>query len=69
MPHTTKNIRELAKIVGISVRSVETIIHDELGFSNVNAHWIPKLLSDKQKKRRVKISTHCLDRSEREGDP
>jgi histone-lysine N-methyltransferase SETMAR len=62
-------VRELAEIVRISVGSVETIIHGELNFTKFIARWVPKLLSDEEKKRRVQISAQLLDRYEREGDP
>jgi hypothetical protein len=60
-------VHKLTKTVGISVGSVETIIHDELNFSKVSA--VPKLLSNEQKERRVQIYTQLLDNSEGEGDP
>jgi len=53
----------------ISVSSVETITHDELNFTKFTTHWVPKLLSNEQKERRVKISAQLLDHYEREGDP
>lgn len=43
-------VHELARIVVIRVFSVETIVHDELNFSEVNTHWVLNLLSDEQRK-------------------
>jgi hypothetical protein len=42
---------ELDKTVEINVSSDKTIIHNELNFGNVGAHWVPKLKSDEQKER------------------
>jgi hypothetical protein len=41
--------------MGISVSSVETIINDELNFSTISTHWVPKLSSNKQKKDKLKF--------------
>jgi hypothetical protein len=40
-----------AKIVGVSVGSVKTIILDELNISKVSTCWVQKLLSCEQKER------------------
>jgi hypothetical protein len=59
-------VRELAQIVGISVGDVETIIREELNFSNVSTRCVPDLLSDEGKEGRDRLSTQLLDRFNRE---
>jgi hypothetical protein len=62
-------VHELAKIVRISVRRVETIILDELSFTKCSTCWVPKLLSNEQKETQVRISPQFLTHYERESDP
>lgn len=47
---------QLAEEVGISVGSVETILHDKLGLSKVCARWVPKMLTTAQMNDRVAAS-------------
>jgi hypothetical protein len=47
-------VRELAKIVGISAVSVETIIHNSR-LVKLSKSWVPKLLSYKQKEKWFKF--------------
>lgn len=42
--------------MGISIGSVETIMHDKLGLLNVCARWVPKMLSVVNSADRVDIS-------------
>ena len=50
-------LRALEERVGMSTA---TIIHKDLEMSKVSARWVPKLLSEKQKRDRVKISKELL---------
>jgi histone-lysine N-methyltransferase SETMAR len=53
--------------VGISVGSVEEILHNELKVSKVSARWVPLLLSPEHRERRLVAVTQLLQRYEREG--
>jgi histone-lysine N-methyltransferase SETMAR len=58
---------ELSQEVGISVGSVEEILHNELKVSRVSESWVPRLLSPEHKERRLVAVTQLLQRYEREG--
>ena len=60
-------VREISEEVGISIGSAEHIIHQELGFSKVSARWVPRLLTDEQKEKRVDVCQQLLRRYEDEG--
>jgi histone-lysine N-methyltransferase SETMAR len=45
-------VLELSQEVGISVGSVEGILHNELKVSKVSARWVPRLLSLEHRERR-----------------
>ena len=52
---------ELAKAVGISIRSVVKILHEDSGMRNLIAKWVPHLLTIDQKRQRVRDSESCFD--------
>jgi hypothetical protein len=60
-------VLELLQEVGISVGSVDEILHNELKVSKVSASWVPRLLSSKHRERRLVSVTQFLQRYEREG--
>jgi hypothetical protein len=60
-------VLELSKEVGISVGSVEEILHNELKVSKVSARWFSRLLSPEHRERRLVAVTQLLQRYEREG--
>jgi hypothetical protein len=60
-------VLELLQEVGISVGSVEEILHNELKVSKVSARWVPRLLSPEHRERRLVAVTELLQRYEREG--
>jgi histone-lysine N-methyltransferase SETMAR len=60
-------VLELLQEVGISVGSVEEILHNELKVSQVSARWVPRLLSPEHRERRIVAVTQLLQRYEREG--
>ena len=43
-------VREIAHVFDISVRSVETIVHEHLCMTKLAARWVPRLLTDSVKK-------------------
>ena len=53
-------VREIAKIVNISTRSVSTILNEKLGMKKVFSKWVPRLLTMEQKQQRVDDSESCL---------
>jgi len=55
-----KNIQELANETGMSVGSVCTVLHKELELHKVAAKWIPHVLTEEHKKRRVEVSRQLL---------
>ena len=64
-PHVT--IRELSDTNGISYGSVQTILKKELGLKKLCARWIPHLLTDEQKRERVRCATELLNMFEPHG--
>ncbi|KAK7601555.1 hypothetical protein V9T40_008996 [Parthenolecanium corni] len=61
-------IKEMAEEVGISVGSIETIIHKHLRYRKVSARWVPHLLNFDQKFTREEICERLLARYDAEGD-
>ena len=53
-------VRDLAKIVGISLSSVHFILKKILHVRKITARWVPHLLTDAQKKQRVKTAKKLL---------
>ena len=53
-------VRELADMAGISKSAVHRILTGNLDMKKMCARWVPRLLTDEQKRRRENISTECL---------
>lgn len=53
-------VRQLARMLDISIGSVHTILHDHLHMSRVCARWIPRLLTPEQKRNRVEVCEHWM---------
>ncbi|XP_045453244.1 histone-lysine N-methyltransferase SETMAR-like [Melitaea cinxia] len=49
-------IRYEAEVTGISYGSVQRILANELHMKKVSARWVPRMLTDEQKKNRIDIS-------------
>ena len=47
-----RDLRSIASEVGISFRAVQSILSDILGMSKVSARWVPRMLTDDQKRTR-----------------
>jgi [histone H3]-lysine36 N-dimethyltransferase SETMAR len=62
-PHATT--RELAGLVGISQARITNILNKELGMVKICAKWVPHVLNDKQKKKRVEVSKKLLKKLQR----
>jgi histone-lysine N-methyltransferase SETMAR len=54
--------------VRISFGSVQAILIDVYGMSKVSARWVPRQLTDDQKRNRLDISRYLLSRYEDERD-
>jgi len=54
-------VRELAGEVGVSIRSVHTILTADLGLRRVSAKFVPKLLTMEQKHLCLEIAQDMLD--------
>ena len=48
-----RDLRSIASEVGISFGTLQTIITDVLGTSNVSARWVLRMLTDDQKRSRL----------------
>ncbi|CAK1599713.1 unnamed protein product [Parnassius mnemosyne] len=55
-------IRQVAEVTGISYGSVQRILANELHMKKVSARWVPRMLTDDQKKNRVDISRVNLEK-------
>lgn len=53
-------IREIAEHVGISYERVQNIVTNVLGMMKLSARWVPRLLTEEQKRVRHKTSAECL---------
>ena len=63
-----RGIKDLAKAAGTSYGTTWSILHDGLGMSRASARWVPRLLTDMEKARRIQDSEMFLRRVKREGD-
>ena len=62
------SVLELSSNVGVSVGSIDTIIHEHLLYSKVSARWVPKMLTEQHKQARVSACQQLLDRFNAEGE-
>ena len=62
-----RNLRDIARKVGISFGAVQSILTDILGMSKVLARWVPRMLTEDQKRSRLDIARYLL--SHYESDP
>ena len=59
-----RDLQSIASEVGISFGTVQTIQTDILGISKVSARWVPRMMTDDQKRCRLDISKYLLSRYE-----
>src|SRR5688572_17154745 len=57
-PHIT--IEGIQQVVPISAGSIETILHNEISVRKVCAKWVPHVLTEENKQKRVEISKRLL---------
>ncbi|XP_077156041.1 histone-lysine N-methyltransferase SETMAR-like [Ranitomeya variabilis] len=55
-------IRHVAEVTGISYGNIQRILAKELHMRKVSSRWVPKMLTDEQKKKRVDISIANLEK-------
>jgi histone-lysine N-methyltransferase SETMAR len=55
-----RDLRSIAREVGISFGSVQAILTDVYGMSKVSTRWVPRQLTDDQKRTRLDISRYIL---------
>ena len=53
-------LREVSKMLGISVGSAQFVIHDALGYRKLCARWVPHMLSPELKLNRSRVSEELL---------
>lgn len=61
-------VRDIADQIGLSTGRTYSIIVNDLGMSKVSARWVPRLLKDEEKQRRMDCSVEFLRRYDAEGD-
>lgn len=61
-------VRTLSAMIGVSVGTIYTILTEHLKMTKVHARWVPRLLKDSEKERRVKDSKTFIKRYEKDGD-
>lgn len=54
-------IKEIGDIVDISIERIQNILHEKLGMRKLSARWVPRLLTEEQKRNRMTTSEYCLD--------
>ena len=59
-----RDLQRIASEVDMSFGAVQTILTDILGMSKVSERWVPKMLTDDQKRSRLDISRYLLSRYE-----
>ena len=58
-PHIS--IESIQEVISISTGSIETILHNEISVKKVCAKWVPHVITDENKRKRVEISRQLLE--------
>ena len=53
-------VREIVEATGISQGTVFSVLHEKLGVEKISARWVPRLLSEENKRNRVVDSDAVL---------
>jgi len=61
-------VENIAHSLNISVGIAHESIHKDLSYSKVSCRWVPKMLTQEHKQKRVELSQQCLCRFEKESD-
>jgi len=62
MERSRLTVKQIAANAGISVGSVDTILHDDLKKWKVSARWVPRMLTDENKASCVAMCQEILSR-------
>lgn len=55
------NARDISTELGISIESVEFVIHEHIQYRNISARWVPKMLNfEKKFSARLTLNTISL---------
>lgn len=60
-------IKEIASELNIAYSSASVLIHDQLGYRKVCAHWVPRVLSDMHKNQHFEAALSFLQRYSTDG--
>ena len=63
-----RTIREIGAILTLGKSTVRRVWKANLGMNKVSARWVPRILKEEEKQKRVLCSTEFLRRYEREGE-
>jgi hypothetical protein len=63
-----RDLRTISREVGISFCSIQTILTDVYEMLKVSTRWVPRHLTDDQKRTRLNILRYSLSRYEDESD-
>ena len=63
-----QSVREISAQLDVSYGTVQTILKNHLDMNRVSARWIPRLLTEDEKLKRVRISRSFLHRYKQEGN-
>ena len=55
-------VQEIEELNGIHLSSVLKILRERLGLRKICVHWVPHLLTDKQKQSRVRLESQVIDK-------
>ncbi len=55
------NIRKISESIGVSIERVSHILHEELGLKKICKKWIPHVLNEENKLKRVEYSKIILE--------
>jgi hypothetical protein len=53
-------VKYLAAVHGVSVYTIHSILHQDLGLEKKSARWVPKLLSDEQKEEQIRTCSSFI---------
>ena len=59
-----RHLRNIAREMDIRFWAVKSILTDILGMSKVSARWVPRMLTDNQKRTQLDISRYLMFRYE-----
>jgi hypothetical protein len=53
-------VKYLAAVHGVSVYTIHSVLHKDLGLEKKSTRWVPKLLSDEQKEERIRTCSSFI---------